>query len=149
VLDALEQAIHKLRPVHRSALPKPIKPLVGCVGDSYDNALAKTINGFYKDEVIHRRGPLRYFEAVEYATLKWVDWFSNRRLLEPIGNIPPAAAEELYYATSPWLRNLNQMASGRPGAVHFCRSASLRRATGVCATTSATEHNINARIFVT
>ena len=68
------------------------------MGDSYDNALAETINGIYKAEVIHRRGPWRNFEAVEFATLEWVDWFNNRRLLEPIGNIPPAEAEERYYA---------------------------------------------------
>jgi transposase InsO family protein len=57
-------------------------------------ALAETINGLYKAEVIHRRGPWRTMEAVELATLEWVDWFNNRRLLEPIGNIPPAEAEE-------------------------------------------------------
>ena len=62
-----------------------IEPSVGSVGDSYDNALAETINGLYKAEVIHRRGPGRSFEAVEFATLEWVDWFNNRRLLEPIG----------------------------------------------------------------
>ncbi len=62
------------------------------------NALAETINGLFKAEVIHRRGPWRSFEAVEYATLEWVDWFNNRRLLEPIGNIPPAEAEGNYYA---------------------------------------------------
>ena len=70
----------------------------GFVGGSYDNALAETINGLYKAEVIHRRGPWRSFEAVELATLEWVDWFNNRRLLEPIGNIPPAEAEERHYA---------------------------------------------------
>jgi transposase InsO family protein len=75
-----------------------VEPSVGSVGDSYDNALAETINGLYKAEVIHRRGPWRSFEAVEFATLEWVDWFNNRRLLEPIGNIPPAEAEERYYA---------------------------------------------------
>ena len=75
-----------------------IEPSVGSVGDSYDNALAETINGLYKAEVIHRRGPWRSFEAVEFATLEWVDWFNNRRLMEPIGNIPPAEAEERYYA---------------------------------------------------
>jgi transposase InsO family protein len=74
-----------------------IEPSVGSVGDSYD-ALAETINGLYKAEVIHRRGPWRSFEAVEFATLEWVDWFNNRRLLEPIGNIPPAEAEALFYA---------------------------------------------------
>src|SRR5512143_373434 len=75
-----------------------IEPSVGSVGDSYDNALAETVNGLYKTEVIHRRGPWRSFEAVEFATLEWVDWFNNRRLLEPIGNIPPAEAEQRYYA---------------------------------------------------
>ena len=75
-----------------------VEPSVGSVGDSYDNALAETINGLYKAEVIHRRGPWRSFESVEFATLEWVDWFNNRRLLEPIGNIPPAEAELRYYA---------------------------------------------------
>ncbi len=75
-----------------------IEPSVGSVGDSYDNALAETINGLYKAEVIHRRGPWRSFEAVEYATLEWVDWFNHRRLLEPIGNMPPAEAENRSYA---------------------------------------------------
>ena len=75
-----------------------IEPSVGSVGDSYDNALAETINGLYKAEVIWRRGPWRSMEAVEFATLEWVDWFNNRRLLEPIGNIPPAEAEANYYA---------------------------------------------------
>ena len=76
-----------------------IEPSVGSVGDSYDNALAETVIGLFKTEVIHRRGPSRSFDAVEYATLEWVDWFNNRRLLEPIGNIPPAEAEANYYAT--------------------------------------------------
>jgi len=75
-----------------------VEPSVGSVGDSYDNALADTINGLYKSEVIWRRGPWRSFEQVEFATLEWVDWFNNRRLLEPIGNIPPAEAEARYYA---------------------------------------------------
>jgi putative transposase len=75
-----------------------IEPSVGSVGDSYDNALAESINGLYKTEVIHRRSPWRSLEAVEFATLEWVDWFNHRRLLEPIGNIPPAEAEALYYA---------------------------------------------------
>ena len=73
-----------------------VKPSVGSVGDSYDNALAETINGLYKAELIHRRGPWRSLEAVEYATLEWVDWFNNRRLLEPIGNVRPAEAEAAY-----------------------------------------------------
>jgi putative transposase len=118
VLDALEQAIHDRKPVRGDGLihhsdrgsqylsityterlaEAGIEPSVGSVGDSYDNALAETINGLYKAEVIHRRGPWRSFEAVEYATLEWVDWFNNRRLLEPIGNIPPAEAEARYYA---------------------------------------------------
>lgn len=70
---------------------------VGSVGDSYDNALAETINGLYKTEVIRKRGPWRNIDAVEYATLEWVDWFNNRRLLEPIGNIPPVEFEMAYY----------------------------------------------------
>ena len=118
VLDALEQALHDRRPVHGGGLvhhsdrgvqyvsinyterlaEAGIEPSVGSVGDSYDNALAETINGLYKTEVIRRRGPWRSFEAVEFATLEWVDWFNNRRLLEPIGNIPPAEAEARYYA---------------------------------------------------
>ena len=118
VLDALEQALHERRPAHRAGLvhhsdrgsqyvsiryterlaEAGIEPSVGSVGDSYDNALAETINGLYKAEVIHRRGPWRSFEAVEFATLEWVDWFNNRRLLEPIGSIPPAEAEARYYA---------------------------------------------------
>ena len=117
VLDALEQALHERRPVggqlvHHSdrgsqyvcikycerLAEAGIEPSVGSVGDSYDNALAETINGLYKAEVIHRRGPWRSLEAVEFATLEWVDWFNNRRLLEPIGNVPPAEAEANYYA---------------------------------------------------
>jgi transposase InsO family protein len=117
VLDALEQAIHQRRPaqdqlVHHSdrgsqylsikyserLAEAKIAPSVGSVGDSYDNALAETINGLLKAEVFHRRGPWRSFEAVEYATLEWVDWFNNRRLLEPVGNIPPAEAEANDYA---------------------------------------------------
>ena len=75
-----------------------IEPSVGTVGDSYDNSMAESIIGLYKTEVIYRRGPWRNLEAVEFATLEWVDWFNNRRILEPIGNIPPAEAEERYYA---------------------------------------------------
>lgn len=117
VLDALEQALHDRRPVsgglvHHSdrgvqyvsikytqrLAEAGLVPSVGSVGDSYDNALAETINGLYKAEVIHRRGPWRSLEAVEYATLEWVDWFNHRRLLEPIGHLPPAEAEAAYYA---------------------------------------------------
>ena len=75
-----------------------IEPSVGSVEDSYDNALAETINGLFKTEVIRRRGPWRNMEAVEFATPEWADWYNNRRLLEPIGNIPPAEAEARYYA---------------------------------------------------
>jgi putative transposase len=76
-----------------------IEPSVGSVGDSYDNALAESIIGLFKTEVIRRLGPWKSLEAVEFATLEWVDWFNNRRLLEPIGNIPPAEAEARYYAS--------------------------------------------------
>ena len=113
-LDVLEQAVHDRRPdkvmalVHHSYRGSQylsirysdrlqeagIELSVGSVGDSYDNALAETINGHFKAEVIHSRGQWRSMEAVEYETLKWVEWFNNRRLLEPIGNIPPAEAEE-------------------------------------------------------
>mgnify|MGYP003382263315 CR=1 FL=1 len=74
-----------------------IEPSVGSGGDSYDNPTAETINGMFKAEVIHRRGPWRTFEIVEYAMLDWADWFNNRRLLEPIGNIPPAEAEANFF----------------------------------------------------
>jgi transposase InsO family protein len=117
VLDALEQALHARRPsrsdglVHHSdrgvqyvsiryterLAEAGVLPSVGSVGASYDNALAETINGLYKAEVIHRCGPWRNFDAVEFATLEWVDWFNNRRLLEPIGNIPPAEAEQRWW----------------------------------------------------
>ena len=74
-----------------------IEASVGSVGDAYDNALAETINGLFKTEVIYRRGPWKNFNTVEYATLEWVHWFNNKRLLEPIGNIPPVEFEEAYY----------------------------------------------------
>ena len=118
VLDALEQALHDRKPVHQGGLvhhsdrgsqyvsikyterlaEAGIEPSVGSVGDSYDNALAETINGLYKAEVIHRRSSWKSFEDVEIATLGWVHWFNHKRLLEPIGNIPPAEAENQYYA---------------------------------------------------
>ena len=118
VLDALEQALYSRRPAHKSGLihhsdrgsqyvsirytERPgkagIEPSVGSVGDVYDNALAETINGLYKTEVIRRRRSWKTMEEVEMETLRWVDWFNNRRLLEPIGNIPPAEAEEALYA---------------------------------------------------
>jgi putative transposase len=118
VLDALEQALHDRRPlqgglVHHSdrggqylgiryterLAAAGIEPSVGSVGDSYDNALAESIIGLFKTEVVWRRGPWKSLEAVEFATLEWVDWFNNRRLLEPIGSIPPAEAEMRYYAS--------------------------------------------------
>jgi putative transposase len=74
-----------------------IEPSVGSRGDGYDNALAETINGLYKTELIHRRAPWKSREAVELATLEWVSWFNHHRLLEPIGYIPPAEAEANYY----------------------------------------------------
>ena len=74
-----------------------IEPSVGSVGDSYDNAMAETIIGLYKTEVIHRLGPWHNVDHVEFETLDWVDWFNKRRLLEPIGNIPPAEFEDLFY----------------------------------------------------
>ncbi len=74
-----------------------IEPSVGSVGDSYDNALADTINGLFNTEVIRHRGPWKNLEAVEFATLEWVNWFNHRRLLEPIGNMPPAENEAAYY----------------------------------------------------
>ena len=74
-----------------------IEASVGSRGDSYDNAMAETINGLYKAEVIYRRGPWKNVEAVENATLEWVDWFNHRRLLEPIGNAPPVELEAAYY----------------------------------------------------
>jgi transposase InsO family protein len=74
-----------------------IEPSVGSVGDSYDNALAETVIGMFKTEVISRRGPCRSLESVEFATLELVDWFNTRRLHEPIGHIPPAEAEQRYF----------------------------------------------------
>ena len=74
-----------------------VEPSVGSVGDSYDNALAESVIGLFKSEVIDRRGPWRKLDDVEYATLEWVNWFNNRRLLEPIGDIPPAEFESMYY----------------------------------------------------
>jgi len=116
VLDALEQALWARQPqrnalIHHSDRGSKyvsiryserlsevgIEPSVGSRGDSYDNALAESINGLYKAEVIHRRGPWKSVEAVELATLEWVSWFNHHRLLEPIGYIPPAEAEANYY----------------------------------------------------
>ncbi len=114
-LDALEQALYARpntdRLVHHSdrgvqylsiryterLAEAGIEPSVGSVGDSYDNALAESVIGLFKTEVIRRRGPWRHLEAVEFATLEWVDWFNNRRLLEPIGYVPPVEFEKMYY----------------------------------------------------
>jgi putative transposase len=124
VLDALEQALYERQPhssdplIHHSdrgsqyvsiryterLAEAGIEPSVGSRGDSYDNALAETINGLYKAELIHRRGPWKTREAVELATLEWVHWFNHIRLLEPIGYIPPAEAEANYW------RQLDQQA---------------------------------------
>ena len=117
VLDALEQALYDRQPeraeslVHHSdrgsqyvsiryterLAEAGIEPSVGSRGDSYDNALAETINGLYKTELIHRRGPWKTRESVELATLEWVHWFNHIRLLEPIGYVPPAEAEANYW----------------------------------------------------
>ena len=114
-LDALEQALYA-RPaidqlVHHSdrgsqdlsirytdrLADAGVDPSVGSVGDSYDNALAESVIGLYNTEGIRRRGPWRHLEAVECATLDWVDWFNHRRLLTPIGDVPPAECEQQYY----------------------------------------------------
>lgn len=117
VLDALEQALYARQPERDASLihhsdrgsqyvsiryterlaEAGIEPSVGSKGDSYDNALAETINGLYKAELIHRRAPWKTVESLELATLEWVTWFNHQRLLEPIGYIPPAEAEERYY----------------------------------------------------
>lgn len=117
VLDALEQALYARPPERDETLIHPsdrgsqyvsirytkrlaeagIEPSVGSKGDSYDNALAETINGLYKAELIHRRAPWKTVEAVELSTLEGVAWFNRQRRLEPIGYIPPAEAEERHY----------------------------------------------------
>ncbi len=117
VLDALEQALYARQPERDDALihhsdrgsqyvsiryterlaEAGIEPSVGSKGDSYDNALAETINGLYKAELIHKRAPWKSREAVELATLEWVAWFNHHRLLAPIGYIPPAEAEANYF----------------------------------------------------
>ncbi len=115
VLDALEQALYSRTDtdalVHHSDCGSQylsiryterlaevgIESSVGSVGDSYDNALAETIIGLFKTEVIRARGPWRNIDDVEYATLEWVDWFNHRRILEPIGDVPPAEFEQAYY----------------------------------------------------
>ena len=129
VLDALEQAIYDRRGdledlVHHSdrgtqylsmryterLADADIAPSVGSRGDSYDNAMAESIIGLFKTEVIHLKGPWRHLEAVEFATLTWVDWFNTRRLLEPIGYVPPAEYEAAYYAA------LDAKSTSEPGS---------------------------------
>ena len=115
VLDAFEQALHARQAQHglihhsdhgsqylsirytERLAENGVEASVGSVGDSYDNALAETVIGLFKTEVIYSRGPWRSLDAVEYATLEWVDWFNHRRLLEPIGHVPPAEFENEYY----------------------------------------------------
>ena len=144
VLDALEQAIYDRRGVgvedlvHHSdrgtqylsmrytdrLAEAGIEPSVGSRGDSYDNALAESIIGLFKTEVIHRKGPWRHLEAVEFATLTWVDWFNTRRLLEPIGYVPPAEYEAHYYEQRRPAPLENGVAAGilRPAATDDRRS---------------------------
>lgn len=118
VLDALEQALHERKPFEKGSLihhsdrgrqyvsiryterlkEAGLEPSVGSVGDSYDNALAESVIGLFKAEVIHRQGPWKSRPQIEFAVLKWVHWFNTKRLLEPIGYIPPAEAEANYYA---------------------------------------------------
>ena len=146
VLDALEQALWARQPERDSSLihhsdrgsqyvsiryserlaEAGIEPSVGSKGDSYDNALAETINGLYKAELIHRRAPWKTKEAVEFATLEWVAWFNHHRLLEPIGYIPPAEAETNHYLqlaaqAFPMAAQLN------PNSLHGSRGGSVDR----------------------
>ena len=115
-MDALEQALYEKRPtdsvIHHSDRGSQylsikyterlanagLEPSLGTVGDSYDNALAETMIGLFKAEVTHRLGPRKSADAVEWETLKWVDWFNNRRLFEPIGYMTPTEAQEAFYA---------------------------------------------------
>ncbi len=139
VLDALEQALYEWQPESQDALihhsdrgsqyvsiryterlaEAGIEPSVGSRGDSYDNALAETINGLYKTELIHRRGPWKTKESVEMATLQWVHWFNHHRLLEPIGHIPPAEGEANY-----WLRRKSWRPELKPNSLHRTRGDS-------------------------
>jgi transposase InsO family protein len=121
VLDALDQAIYErcgedvgdlihhsdrgsqylaMRYTERLA-DAGIEPSIGSRGDAYDNALAESVIGLFKTEVIRLKGPWRHLEAVEFATLEWVDWFNHRRLLEPIGDVPPAEYEARYHEHTP------------------------------------------------
>lgn len=146
VLDALEQALYARQPGRDGALvchsdrgsqdvsiryterlaEAGIEPSVGSKGDSYDNALAETINGLYKAELIHRRVPWKTRESVELATLEWVAWFNNHRLMAPLGYVPPAEYEANYYrqleqqAMSAWLKRRGLHGS-RGGSVMLVR----------------------------
>ncbi len=140
VLDALEQALYDRQPDPEDALihhsdrgsqyvsiryserlaEAGIAPSVGSKGDSYDNALAETINGLYKAELIHRRGPWKTRESVELATLEWVSWFNHQRLMGPLGHIPPTEAEANYYRQlnrHAAMLDLNKQPPRKPGAV--------------------------------
>src|SRR5450830_851733 len=144
VLDALEQALYARQPERDGSLichsdrgsqyvsiryserlaEAGIEPSVGSKGDSYDNALAETINGLYKAELIHRRAPWKTKEAVEFATLEWVSWFNHHRLLEPSGTSRLPKLRQTTIGNSPvrtprWWPDLNQTASSKPGAIQF------------------------------
>ena len=134
VLDALEQALYDRKPSEEDGLihhsdrgsqylsiryserlaEAGIEPSVGSKGDSYDNALAETINGLYKAEVIHSRGPRKTKQAVELATLEWVSWFNHHRLMGPLGNVPPAEFEANYHL----IRKLPQRGSPHELVTH-------------------------------
>jgi transposase InsO family protein len=144
VLDTLEQALHERRPLHRGGLVHHsdrgseylsiryterlahagIEPSVGSVGNSHDTVLAESINGLYKSDVIHQRGPWHALEAAEFAALGWVDRLHRRRLLEPIGNISPAEAETHYYAAQ---ENLLLAAPLKPHGLRQVRRGSFTR----------------------
>ena len=152
VLDALDQALYDRRPLHGHGLihhsdrgvqyvsikyterlaEAGIEPSVGGIGDSYDNALAESVIGLFKTEVIRHKGPWRGLQAVAFATLEWVDWFNNRRLLEPIGNIPPAEAEARYYTENREIAMFSQPSYRRlapaqhPGDGRWCHTARRR-----------------------
>ncbi len=148
VLDALEQALFARRSerdgelIHHSdrgsqyvsiryterLAEAGIEPSVGSKGDSYDNALAETINGLYKAELIHRRAPWKTREAVELATLEWVSWFNHHRLLEPIGYIPPAEAEANYWRQQ---RHADAKTEPPPGRGHVDDAPAAHRARSV------------------
>jgi putative transposase len=147
VLDAVERALYDRRPfpqggvVHQGdrgsqylairsterLADAGIEPPVRSIADSYHKSLAETLIGLFKTQAIRRRGPWRSIEAVAFATLEWLDWFTHRRRLEPLGNIPPAEAEARYYpqiagqAMAAWLRQnpgSDKIASENPGPVH-------------------------------